>query len=209
MIPIGYPRSGGARLAGSLACLLIAAGCAPGMENVRVDMPAYQAVGAPSSPAAAPAKVKVGAIVDARQDSVGSHVGERTTVGNVSMGSVELEPPPTILMAQVLRAELGKMGHQVVSGGAQVSVGGKLLKFQVRTPATAVYWDVNGEVELALAAMRAGGAAYEARYAATCTDRTYVWPGEEIIGKVLADCAAKIGAGLRADGALAAFLAGR
>jgi uncharacterized lipoprotein YajG len=209
MITMGNPFPACTRFAGPLACLLLVAGCAPGMENIRVDLPAYQPTGAPASPAVAPAKVTVEAVADARHDSVGSHVGERTTIGNVSMGGIELEPPPTILMTQVLRAELGKMGLQVVSGPAEVSVGGKLLKFQVLTPATAVYWDIKGEIELALAAKSTGGAAYEARYTATCTDRTYVWPGEEIIGKVLADCARRIGAGLRGDGALAAFLTRR
>jgi hypothetical protein len=128
------------------------------------------------------------------------------TIGEISMGSIELEPPPTLRMTQVPKAELAKLGHQVVASDMQFSVGGKLLKFQVLTPTTAVYWDINGAVELALAAKRQAGKAYEARYAATCTDRTYVWPGEEIIGKVVAACAAKIGAGLRGDAALAKLL---
>jgi len=194
------------RLAGPLACLLLVAGCAPGMENIRVDLPAYQSAGAPASPPGASAKVQVESVADARTDSVGSHVGERTTIGDVSMGSIDLEPLPTMLMTQVLKAELAKMGHQVVSSGAQFSVGGKLLKFQVLTPATAVYWDINGEIELALAVKSPSGAGYDARYTAACTDRTYVWPGEEIIGKVVADCAGKIGASLRGDAALAKFL---
>lgn len=204
MILIGQPFS--ARLAGSLACLLLVAGCAPGMQNIRVDVPAYRPAGAPASPPATAATVLVASVADARTDSVGGHVGERTTLGDISMGSIELEPLPTTLMTQVLKAEFAKMGHQVVASGAQFSAGGKLLRFQVRTPATAVYWDINGEVELALAVRRGTGAAYEARYAASCTDRTYVWPGEEIIGKVVAACAGKIGAALRGDAALARYL---
>jgi uncharacterized lipoprotein YajG len=209
MITMGNPFPACTRFAGPLACLLLVAGCAPGMENIRVDMPAYQSAGAAASAPAGSAQVKVDSVADARNESVGSHVGERTTIGEVSMGSIELEPLPTMLMTQVLKAELAKMGHPVVASGAQFSVGGKLLKFRVSTPATAVYWDINGEIELALAVKGQSGAMYDARYAATCTDRTYVWPGEEIIGKVLADCAGKIGAGLRGDAALAKFLGTR
>jgi len=206
MTRIGNPFPACTRLAWPLACLLLAAGCAPGMENIRVDMPAYQAAGAPGSPAAASAKVEVKSVADARVDSVGSHVGERTTIGDVSMGSIALEPPPTMLMTQVLKAEFAKMGHQVVASGAQFSASGKLLKFKVLTPATAVYWDINGEIELALAVKNQAGAAYDGHYSATCTDRTYVWPGEEIIGKVVAECTAKIGTSLRGDAALVKFL---
>jgi len=211
MTTIGWSFGGTypGRTAGALLCLLLAAGCGGAMENIRVDLPAYRPAGAPPSAPASPASVRIEPVSDARSDSVGSYVGERTTLGDISMGSVDLEPPPTAAVAQVLRAEIERMGHRVVASGEQVSVSGRLLKFRLVTPATAVYWDINGEVELALTAKRSAGAAFESRYAVTCTDRTYVWPGEEIIGKVFADCAGKLGASLRGDAALASFLAGR
>ena len=49
---------------------------------------------------------------------------------------------------------------------------------------------------------------HEARYGATCTDRTYVWPSEEIIGKVVAACMSSLADKVRNDAALAS-LAGR
>ena len=202
---VGFPG----RTAGALLCLLLAAGCGGGMGNIRVDMPAYQPSGARPPAPASPVSVRIEPVADARSDSVGSYVGERTTLGDMSMGSVDVEPPPATVVTQVLRAELERMGHRVVASGEQASIGGRLLKFKLVTPATAVYWDVNGEIELALAVKRSTGATHDARYSATCTDRTYVPPGEEIIGKVFADCAGKLGASLRGDAALANFLAGR
>jgi uncharacterized lipoprotein YajG len=199
----GCARAGGVLLACS-ALLLSLTACAPGMQNVRVDLRPYEAQRA--TPAASPAKVRLEPVRDARADAVGSLIGERTTIGSVSMGSIDLNPLPTDVMAQLLRAEFTQMGHIVVVAEEQYTVGARLRKFQVTTPATAVYWDINGAIELEMTVTAQGGSRQDARYAATCTDRTYLFPSEGLIGKVVAACVGKIGADLRGDSALTKFM---
>lgn len=205
-IPGGSTRPW-ARLAKSLAVLLLAAGCAPGMQNVRVELPAYPAPGAARAAEGRP-PVRVEAVKDSRSDSVGSHIGERTTIGNISMGSIELEPLPTDVIAALLRAELAGMGHGLVKADERFTVAAQLRRFQVLTPATALYWDLNGAIELELSVRSREGRTHEARYAATCTDRTYLFPSEDLIRKVVAACVGRVGESLRADVALARFLGG-
>jgi uncharacterized lipoprotein YajG len=127
----------------------------------------------------------------------------------VSMGMIEMKPIPTEMMTQMLATELTKMGGKVVSAGEEVRIAARLTKFQVVTPATPLYWDINGSIELDLSAIAQGGRKHDARYAATCTDRTYVFPSEEIIRNVVSACVREIGARVRADTALATFLRAR
>ena len=195
------------RLAASLALLALAAGCAPGMQNVRVELPAYPPQGAPRAAEERP-PVRIEPVKDARSDSVGSHIGERTTIGNISMGSIELEPLPTDVIAALLRAEFSGMGHGIVKADERFTVAARLRKFQVLTPATALYWDLNGTIELELSVRSREGRTHEPRYAATCTDRTYLFPSEDLIRKVVAACVGRVGESLRADAALAKFLSG-
>ena len=46
-------------------------------------------------------------------------------------------------------------------------------------------------------------------YTATCTDRTFVWPSEEILKGVITNCLSKIAVSLQNDTSLAGFLAGK
>ena len=187
----------------NIVCPFLVAACATGPGNVVVSVQPY-APEAQASPAAPKTvTVRVDPVKDARPEAVGGFVGERKGLGGMSMGSIELQPPPTQLVGQLLAAELKQMGYDVAASNAQLAVATQLLKFEVATPATAVYWDVNGTVEIALAATAGNEKKHEARYGATCTDRTYVWPSEEIIGKVVAACMSSIGAKIRGDAALA------
>jgi len=177
-------------------------GCAGGPQNVLVSLPAYESPGVPAGPGAS---VRIEPVRDARSDAVGSLIGERVTLG-VPMGMIEMKPIPTELMTQMLATELTKMGGKVVSAGEEVRVAARLTKFQVVTPATALYWDINGSIDLDLSASAQGGRKHDAGYAATCTDRTYVFPSEEIIRNVVSACVREIGARVRTDTALANFL---
>jgi uncharacterized lipoprotein YajG len=160
-----------------------------------------------ATPAAAKtATIRVDSVKDARADAVGGLIGERKGYGNMPMGSIELQPNPIELIGQLLRAELTQMGYSVVASDAQLAVGTQLLKFEVVTPATAVYWDINGTIEIALVANAGTEKKHDARYSSTCTDRTYVWPSEEVIGKVITECISSIGAKIRNDTTLANLL---
>ena len=201
-----HPRSGRA-LALALMLALLAGGCA-GLQNVMVNMGPYAPQRAEGAPAAARGTVRIEPVKDLRANAVGSLIGQRTAFAGVSMGDVEMSPLPTDVMGQMLRAEFAQMGYGVGSG-AQFTVGAQLRQFQIVTPATALYWDINGSVEFAVTVTAQDGRKHDASYSAACTDRTYVNPSEDLIGKVLTGCVRDIGAKLRADAALASFLAGK
>jgi uncharacterized lipoprotein YajG len=199
----GPLRATGALVAASVLLSLLV-GCAPGMQNVLVDLRPYEPQG--GNPPASLAKVRIEPVKDARGDAVGGMIGERTTIGNVSMGGIDLNPPPTDVIARVLKTEFTQMGYRVASAEEQFTIGARLRKFQVLTPATVMYWDINGTIELELAVTSRDGRQHESRYAVTCTDRSYVWPSEALIGGVVAACVGEIGARLRGDETLAMFI---
>jgi uncharacterized lipoprotein YajG len=146
--------------------------------------------------------VRIDSVKDGRADAVGGLIGERKGLGDMPMGTIELQPRPIEVIGQLLKTEFTRMGYSVVDSDAQLAIGTQLLKFQIATPASALYWDINGTIELALVATAQNVKKHDARYAADCTDRTYVWPSEEIIGKVLAECISSIGAKIRNDTSL-------
>lgn len=186
---------------------LFAGGCA-GLQNVMVKFGPYQPSRAEGAPSAARGTVRIERVRDARTTAVGSLIGQRTAFANAPMGDVEMTPIPTVVMEHVLWTEFGQMGYSVASGAQQFTVGAQLRQFRVVTPATALYWDVNGSVELAVTVTAQDGRKYDASYTAACTDRTYANPGEDLIRKVVVACVQDIGAKLRSDAALARFLSG-
>lgn len=192
------------------ALLLSIGGCATGPQNVLVNLRPYEPQrGERGIPAASPSKVRIEPVRDMRGDAVGNLIGERTTIGNISMGNIELNPLPTDVIAQLLKAEFTQMGYGVVNSAQQFTVSARLRKFQVVTPATAVYWDINGTIELDLAATAQGGKAHDAHYVVTCTDRTYAYPSEEIIRNVVSACVGNLGSKVRGDAMLAKFVGER
>lgn len=205
---IGRGRSRWARVAA--LTLLLAVGACAGPQNVLVDLRPYEGQGSKgASPGGSQVTVRIEPVKDARGDAVGSLIGERTTIGSVSMGSIELSPLPTDVMAQLLNIEFARMGYGVGDAAAQFTIGAQLRKFQVVTPATIAYWDINGAIDLDLAAAARDGKTYQASYAATCTDRTYIFPSQDLIRNVVAACVGSIGAKVRQDAGLARFIGGR
>ncbi len=187
--------------------LLLAVGACAGPQNVLIDLRPYEAQGSKGASPGAPAvSVRIEPVKDARSDAVGSLIGERTTIGSISMGSIELSPLPTDVIAQLLRTEFAQMGYSVAGAAAQFTIGARLRNFRVATPATIAYWDLNGAIDLELTATAQDGKEHQARYAATCTDRTYIFPSQDLIRSVVAACVGQIGAKVRHDEALAGFL---
>lgn len=193
-------------LAGS-GLVLLAGGCATGPGNLVVNVAPY--VTQAAATAGSRGMVRVDPAKDARRDATGAMVGERTGLANMSMGSIESNPPPAALVTSVIGSELAAMGFSVGDAGDAPRVSAQLVKFQVVTPATALYWDINGAIELDLAATRQDGKKHEAHYAVQCTGRTYSWPGEEVIGGVIASCLKELGGKVKGDGALAENLSAR
>ena len=181
------------------------AGSGPG--NAQVQIKPYVVLPAERAAAATPrVSVRVGPLRDVRRDGVGTLIGERTTLGNISLGMIEMQPPPVEALSEVLKAELSALGFGATTDASAASVDGRLKKFMVSTPATALYWDINGVVELELVAQARDGRKYEGRYLASCTDRTFAFPSNNLIGGVVTACLKEIGARLRKDTTLVGVL---
>lgn len=190
----------------SSVLVLFVSGCATVSENVLVSLRPYQPQpGENKSPPEPTGKVRIGPVRDARVNAAGGLIGERRTIGNISMGGIEVRPLPTDVIALLLRAEFTQMGYSIADSAEQLAVEAQLRRFQVATSATAPYWDVNGTIELDLT-VTAQTTKYDVHYVVTCTDRTYLWPSEEIIGKVVSACVGSIGAKVRSDAKLAKLI---
>lgn len=184
-----------------------AAAASSGPGTARVQIKPYAAPPAERAAAAGPrSSVRIGPLRDARRDGVGTLIGERTTLGNISLGMIEMQPPPAEALNQVLKAELSALGFGATTDASAASVYGQVKRFTVTTPATALYWDIHGVVELELVAQARDGRKYEGRYLASCTDRTFAFPSTDLIGGVVAACLKEIGARLRKDTALIGIL---
>lgn len=180
-----------------------------GPGTAQVQIKPYAAPPAERAAAAASrGSVRFGTLRDARRDGVGTLIGERTTLGNISLGMIEMQPPPAEALSQVLKAEMSALGFGATTDAGAASLDGQLKGFMVRTPATALYWDIHGVVELELVAQARDGRKYEGRYLASCTDRTFGFPSNDLIGGVVTACLKEIGAKLRKDTALIGILEG-
>jgi hypothetical protein len=187
---------------------LVLAGCGDTLQNVVITLPEHQATASNVQPSVgSAAKVRIGPVKDTRTEFVGRAIGKKTTIGDIAIGNIEISSFPSDLMAKLLRTELSAAGHNIVESGEDFRIDPQLFKFSVLTPATVTYWDINGSVALLLRITSPKGKKHEARYATTCTDRTFVGPSGALITNVVKSCVEKIATQLRGDVALAKFLA--
>lgn len=103
---------------------------------------------------------------------------ERTAL-NTSMGAIEFDPPESELVRELVQARADSLLAQQTDfhGPAKILCG--IRVFDVRTPSTALYWDMTAEFELVL---RIGN---EDRSAAgSATGRTFIWPSRARIQAV-------------------------
>ncbi len=163
-----------ARAAGIVVAALLA-GCATDddLQHVTVEIREAELGW---SEAVDPSRVRVD-VVDIRERPT----QERTTIGDVSLGSIVFRPREAELVRRMVqaKAELVLAQHPVRDAPVQIWVG--MREFQVVTPATMLYWDVTARVALVLRVQHqdrsAGGVA---------TERTFVWPGRAMIERVTA-----------------------
>jgi hypothetical protein len=125
---------------------------------------------------------------------------ERTSLG-VSMGGFTLDPPE----AEIIRAMVAQradllLSKQAVPGSVPVVVLCGIRVFDISTTSTLLYWDVASRIELVL---RVGGR--DRVVSGAATERTYLWPGQDMIGSVTQ--AGLHNVGVEIDAALADLLA--
>src|SRR5512138_595154 len=74
---------------------------------------------------------------------------ERTTIGGVSLGTIALQPPAPEIVKALVEAKAAQVVVARVAETPQTVQCG-IRSFEVATPATALYWDVNARIELVL-----------------------------------------------------------
>jgi hypothetical protein len=172
-----------------------------------LTLPPYKASldGALATPSHDKGPVRLEPVRDARTSTHGRSIGDRTALG-YWLGKIDISPIPAEVIDQLLRAELAAMGHPSVGEDAEVVIDASVTRFEVRTPSTLVYWDVDGAVAVDLGVTRRAGDRRAFHYEATCTDRTYVSLSESLIKGVVQTCLGKLGATVREDRALEQLL---
>jgi hypothetical protein len=125
------------------------------------------------------------------QRAPGVAAGTREAAFGITMGVITFYPPETQIVKNFLEVELTEIlrakGIQL-----QQEFSCDLLQFNVHADATLLYWDVVGGIRLILTQN-----GEEHLLSGQYTQRDYSWPGEEVIGKVVAESLKEIGVGLR------------
>ncbi|HVO26753.1 MAG TPA: hypothetical protein VMW56_24350 [Candidatus Margulisiibacteriota bacterium] len=100
---------------------------------------------------------------------------ERTAYGGTPMGRITLQPPVQELVTLLVKATADEvLAHHGITEPQTVLYG--IRTFDIATPATLFYWDVNAKIELVL---RVRG--QDRTVSGWATERTFVWPSEEMI----------------------------
>lgn len=161
--------------------VVLCAGCVSSNVVVKMSPP-----GGPED-AGKPSLAEV-QIKDLRQPGVASST--REAAFGVPMGNVSFDPPEAQLVRQTLEFELTKRLREKGSVEKRLYTC-DIAEFGVNTVTTPLYWDVVSRVRLVL---KRNGKEYP--LSATSTERTFVWPGEPIIRRVVEDSLKQVASGL-------------
>ena len=160
-----------------LALVTLLAGCASPSIVVPIDTAQIVSQGSASR------RVQV-QVTDIRREAN----LERTTIGGISMGRITLQPTAEELVQAVVVAKADQvLASRGVTEPQTVLCG--IRTFEIATPATPLYWDVNAKIELVL---RAHG--QDRSVSGMATERTYVWPSEALIRRVTIEALRKVSA---------------
>lgn len=138
--------------------------------------------------ASAQPKIKLSRFIDARDTGVESIiVGSREAAFSTPMGDVRSDRPIFTIVKEAVKAELVDRGYVVGDYSDGVSVGGKVKRFWVGTNATPLYWDIVSEIEIMVKIQSPKQKLVKefGPYYAKKTERTYIWPSEEIMNRTL------------------------
>ena len=124
------------------------------------------------------------------QRSPGVAASKREAAFGVPMGNITFNPPEAKIVKNLLEVELTKILREK-GIQSQQDFACDLVEFGVNTNTTPLYWDVIGRIQLVL---KQNGEEYN--LSGKHMERTYVWPGESIIKKVVAESLKQIASGL-------------
>jgi hypothetical protein len=138
-----------------------------------------------SAPAA---KIKMLNFEDKRQQQAEAIlIGRREAAFGVPMGDVFSERPIFQIIRDATIAEFMRNGHSVVTDHEDISIKGQIRKFWVGTEVTPAYWDVVGEISIVLEVKTPAAENFVllGPYSSRNVERTYAYPGKEIVTRVL------------------------
>jgi len=190
--------------------MLILAACAGPSGDVVVEIPEHRAVeGASALQGVAVTTIEVGEF----SQSIGTgvlpgRIGERKTVGDISLGMVTIDPPPARLIRDAFEVELEAAGHRIVGSEGAALVEGEVQRFDLHTDVTAVYWDVVVNAAISTTVSTETGT-QNSEYITTCEERTYTWPGGDVIARVVSVCVDTLSDQFRNDESIARLLASK
>jgi len=103
-------------------------------------------------------------------------------------GRITLKPPAPELVQAVVEASAYKaLASRSVAEPQTVLCG--IRVFEIATPATPLYWDINAKIELVL---RVRG--QDRTVSGTATERTFAWPTEALIERVTTEALRQVSA---------------
>jgi hypothetical protein len=136
--------------------------------------PVHIAVDIPERDPGVPCRSQV-VVTDSRNETQ----FRRTTIFNLFMSSIELYPPvPELVRRMVETPAEGLLDAE--NGQPPETIDCEIVVFDIRTPATMLYWDIETRLELTL---RARG--QTRTVSAAAAERTWSWPSDDIIGRVV------------------------
>jgi len=161
--------------------VLLATACATPTTNLVVNVDPLDVSGVET-----PNQLPIVVVEDART----RETGEST---RLYMGIVSFEPTETALVKRELETQLQVLLEQSGFQSPQF-YHCEILEFKVDTEGKAFYWDVIGSIHLRLQLSEKS-----LDLSGTHTERTYVWPGEEIIESVVQESLSQINDQLRSN----------
>jgi len=112
-------------------------------------------------------------------DSRSETVFRRTTLFDIHMSHIELYPPVPELVRRMVEVQADRLLASR-SGDSPETVECNITAFDIRTPASLLYWDVETRIELILR-VRGGTRSVSA----AASERTFIWPSQEIIARTV------------------------
>lgn len=193
-------------LALCLGFLPLLTACQDVFQDVLVSPQPQQSSGHSAIAQVSPTTVEVRDLREQGQDrGTKRRIGERTTLGDISMGYVWISTPPGRVLADEVRAELSAAGHHVTTQNPSVIIDGVVIAFDVHTDVNPLFWSVVGRISAVMNVM-ANAETITRDYKADCTERTMIWPTTEMITRVVSACVSDIGHQFASDWSVASAL---
>ena len=103
------------------------------------------------------------------------------------MSQITIQPE----VSEVVKAIIETKADQILASQVEkqpVVIECEMRAFEIATPATLLYWDITSKIELLLQIR-----GQQQTVSAVAQERTYIWPSEEMLTRVVKDALRQIG----------------